>query len=1372
MADPSTLSGKRLWLRAKDNAGANGSTVSSWADQSGLSNNATGVSTPTVATASTPNSGKSVAFANAGYFTLPNIMSGAAEGEAWVVIKETTAVTQTAFWQMGTDTLESHYPYSGTIYEAFGMASGRVSWTPTLAVDQWRIYRVQMISGGTFTAWLDNVRQIVATGKTVSWTSSPTLGAGKNSGSVDMKFSGNIAEIVVFDRPLSTAEAADLTGYFNTEHGLTVGSPLTVVEVGTPGNITTAGTSGTCSIATTPAAGDKVFVVVDLKTSSNNQTPTSVSVSGLGGTWVQRDRQAVTGGSGNVGVAHELWECANPTSSGTVTVSWTNNSQGTLRIMTVRGFTGATVVSGSNTQNTAAVTGTFTGPSANAQIGGLVIAAQYDGFANTSNGSLFSTVVPSTGWTIGTPLQPGIGGKWNVGYRLPTEATATGHRTDFDNAGFSGGPALITEWIVTPSTVIGAQVEVVYAETLVAMTPDARVESVYAEVLDIPALTTAQVEGVYVEVLAETAPAIPTTTVAFPAGVAFGVTAASGVTATPHPLTPIGLNTARPEDIQFSWVIDNDPTHVPSIYTYAADVEVQTADGLTNVISWTPMYLYGSFGFGWEVPQQWVGVPLRWRVRNYDSAMNVTAWSAWNTFSTQRVLKVAYPVTVGFRTPPGTAKTSFPVSVGFSARAYVPFKIDFSAGSSLDIHFLSQTINAIEFTAESTLEIVQFTGLQEDVYLDFRADSLMDLKIPRQRVIDPVTGKAPYKLVVVDMDGNRIGEVAKAVIAPMLDTLNSLSSIEFTVPAMDPMTAELVAPKAEVQLWRGRDLMGWFVVNKARGATADVTYSCFSVDWYLTKRVVGKVPIPNLLKNGSFEQGEKYWSFGYVSGSLPAKPPLHTIVDKAIRGKKALQLAGASGTYKGDVILAGDVHFAFDSYALTSAGISEIKNFCDDIPIPNPIIRVEGHTDNVGSSSYNMTLSYRRANSARAEILKNKPEAQVSAIGYGETRPIATNSTPAGRAQNRRAEMKFTGAVGAAGNRQYAGQALTYTNAKANKYNKVLTLVVWFFVTDFKNPNKDSWAFSVERTDPASSTPSKVLSRGMIPLTKETYTNRWVRGETTCIVPPDGKAYRITVRLWPPDGHVIYDEATLTENAALAFYDVDEALIVKGLVEHAQDPAMGKSDLRLGTYTPTTKIKRERIYPWIERKQISELVSEFPTLADGVDVSLAVSATDRVIQTHFPRKGLDRGYVLALESNIATFSVDFDGDQTATQIIVQADNSEGGDREEGYATDTSKMDGIIMEKVYNATPGSAISSLEAQALRGLKRYARPVIIPSVTMDPKFTDELLDNVGLGDVVRVVVHKGWIDVDAKYRVVSRSLDPSSDALTYTLTPEDVT
>jgi len=70
-------------------------------------------------------------------------------------------------------------------------------------------------------------------------------------------------------------------------------------------------------------------------------------------------------------------------------------------------------------------------------------------------------------------------------------------------------------------------------------------------------------------------------------------------------------------------------------------------------------------------------------------------------------------------------------------------------------------------------------------------------------------------------------------------------------------------------------------------------------------------------------------------------------------------------------------------------------------------VRLNGHTDNVGSDAYNQTLSQNRANSVRSYLVSKGVNAkQVSARGYGETRPIASNSTDAGRARNRRVELE------------------------------------------------------------------------------------------------------------------------------------------------------------------------------------------------------------------------------------------------------------------------------------------------------------------------------------------------------------------------------
>lgn len=75
---------------------------------------------------------------------------------------------------------------------------------------------------------------------------------------------------------------------------------------------------------------------------------------------------------------------------------------------------------------------------------------------------------------------------------------------------------------------------------------------------------------------------------------------------------------------------------------------------------------------------------------------------------------------------------------------------------------------------------------------------------------------------------------------------------------------------------------------------------------------------------------------------------------------------------------------------------------------PKASFAIEGHTDSVGSKSSNQSLSERRANAVRDYLIANGIAAdRLSAAGYGEDNPIADNKTRAGRAENRRVEVKL-----------------------------------------------------------------------------------------------------------------------------------------------------------------------------------------------------------------------------------------------------------------------------------------------------------------------------------------------------------------------------
>ncbi|MBN1625162.1 MAG: OmpA family protein [Deltaproteobacteria bacterium] len=76
---------------------------------------------------------------------------------------------------------------------------------------------------------------------------------------------------------------------------------------------------------------------------------------------------------------------------------------------------------------------------------------------------------------------------------------------------------------------------------------------------------------------------------------------------------------------------------------------------------------------------------------------------------------------------------------------------------------------------------------------------------------------------------------------------------------------------------------------------------------------------------------------------------------------------------------------------------------------PENIVVLEGHTDSDGAESYNQTLSEKRAKSVENYLRgKNLNIASLSSAGYGESRPIASNETQEGKAQNRRVEIKIS----------------------------------------------------------------------------------------------------------------------------------------------------------------------------------------------------------------------------------------------------------------------------------------------------------------------------------------------------------------------------
>jgi OOP family OmpA-OmpF porin len=138
--------------------------------------------------------------------------------------------------------------------------------------------------------------------------------------------------------------------------------------------------------------------------------------------------------------------------------------------------------------------------------------------------------------------------------------------------------------------------------------------------------------------------------------------------------------------------------------------------------------------------------------------------------------------------------------------------------------------------------------------------------------------------------------------------------------------------------------------------------------------------------------------------AAPAPSPAPSIEPKAASLPVVVPTPQAV-TYKADSF------FDFDKTSLKPEGTAALLKMLEQAKGTNvEEIRVEGHTDAVGSEGYNLKLSVRRAEAVKAFLVQQGVPANViKTEGFGETQPVANNATPSGRAQNRRVMVELIG---------------------------------------------------------------------------------------------------------------------------------------------------------------------------------------------------------------------------------------------------------------------------------------------------------------------------------------------------------------------------
>jgi OmpA-OmpF porin, OOP family len=160
------------------------------------------------------------------------------------------------------------------------------------------------------------------------------------------------------------------------------------------------------------------------------------------------------------------------------------------------------------------------------------------------------------------------------------------------------------------------------------------------------------------------------------------------------------------------------------------------------------------------------------------------------------------------------------------------------------------------------------------------------------------------------------------------------------------------------------DAVGKFEVLIPVGATYGLKYKTFTTDVDYTQMVV-----PND-KEATYEVGIKI------------EPPKDFVLD--------------------------NVYFDTGKSSLKQTSFKALNDLVEVLKLKNTmVIEIQGHTDDVGKAEENMKLSQDRADEVKKYLISKGIEAsRVTSKGYGQTMPVADNSTDAGKAKNRRTSLK------------------------------------------------------------------------------------------------------------------------------------------------------------------------------------------------------------------------------------------------------------------------------------------------------------------------------------------------------------------------------
>ena len=612
------------------------------------------------------------------------------------------------------------------------------------------------------------------------------------------------------------------------------------------------------------------------------------------------------------------------------------------------------------------------------------------------------------------------------------------------------------------------------------------------------------------------------------------------------------------------------------------------------------------------------------------------------------------------------------------------------------------------------------------------------INVPIVKVVDPAVGRESFRIIIVNRDGSVVAELADYIFETLVWDLNQPGAASFTC-RVDDAISQVKVLTTEVQYWLGNRLLAWHVITGQDGDEKTARFQSNDLLWYFTKRVFGRASRYNYVRNHSFESMDSGWSIARYSPTEPNS----TIADHQY-GYSILDRNSFTGTRSLRL---------FQPYPDDQTGLITVGS---DVP---------------PSSSPGAPPTHSVKNSGKTNGYQEVGKDMLK-YGYAATSNFMWVTPPANVYES--------------------------VDPEGQKWQ----VSAWCYIEPDMFAPKDGIALQVARfsatetemlgpeDDPSDRRPfPKLIEKAVVSIDNTTPTGVWTR-LTAELEQPHVSVEFMQVALFAGYGRgIVFDEVTLTKDDGLFFYNQEQTQIFSAIISHAQDVNYGKSDLGIKVNGKTvyedqrsTNIFRTEKYDFSEHQVIMDAINQYPSFYQGFDIAVRCtpntaaptdpSTATRSINTFFPFKGKHRNDIrLEFGKNIATYGYSVSGEGTENSVVVLGDG-DGSGREEGGYSDPAALDGLVLESVYNAFPGSLMRTLLDQARKGVERYKKRMAFPKLTTySTAFDDLLYSGLTEGDCVQVSVHHGNVDLEGWYRINRITLNPSDRTLSFDV-GEDIT